>query len=117
MHPPKRMWNVRISMIISKRYKFTKKRTPKKSVMAVVLGLIACFSEVLTIYLSYTLGGDIPAQYGLVILLSLLFAITGLVLSIWSVTYKEIYRLFPILGIVINAIGIFIVGFIIYVAV
>lgn len=104
-------------MFGNKKYKFTKKTTPKKSIMAVILGLIACFWEILIIYLSYTMNGVIPAQYGLVVLLAGLFALTGLVLSIWSITYKEIYKLCPILGIIINTLGVFIVGFIIYVAI
>ena len=103
--------------MFGKRYKFTKKTTPKKSIMALVFGLLACFWEILIIYLSYTMSGDIPAQYGLVFLIAGLFAMVGLVLSIWSVTYKEIYKLCPILGIIINTIGVFIIGFIIYVAI
>lgn len=80
--------------------------------MSDVLGLIAICAEVLIIYLSYKLRGEIPAQYGAVFLMSLLFAIVGMVLAIWSITYKQIYRFASILGIIFNAIAIFIIAFI-----
>lgn len=99
-------------MFARKRYKFTKKITPKKAIMSDVLGLIAICAEVLIIYLSYTLRGEIPNQYGAVFLMSLIFAIIGMVLAVWSITYKQIYRFCSILGIVLNAIAIFIIIFI-----
>lgn len=104
-------------MISNRKFKFTKKKTPKKGIMSFVLGLIAVVSEILTIYLSYTLKGDAPAQYGMVMLLSAIFAVAGLVLGILSSVQKDIYRFFPTLGIVFNTVAVGMIGFIIYVGI
>ena len=85
--------------------------------MASILGTIAMVSVGLAIYLTYLNKGVAPMQYGTVILLSLLFAIVGLVLAIRACMEKDIYRLFPVLGIILNSITILAGGFILYLGV
>lgn len=101
-------------MISNRKFKFTKKKTPKKGIMSVVLGLIAVVAEILTVYLSYLQKGNGPAQYGMVLLLSAIFGLAGLVLGIISSMQKEIYRFFPTLGIILNVVAVSIIGFLIY---
>ena len=85
--------------------------------MASILGTIAIVSVGLAVYLTYLNKGVAPMQYGTVILLSLLFAIVGLVLAIRACMEKDIYRLFPVLGIILNGITILAGGFILYLGV
>lgn len=82
--------------------------------MAAILGVIANASIVLAVYLTYRNQGVARMQYGTVILLSLLFALTGLGLGIRSCLEKDIYRLFPVLGMVWNGIALLVGGFILY---
>lgn len=98
-------------------YKFTNKKNPQQGIMASILGTIAMVSVGLAIYLTYLNKGVAPMQYGTVILLSLLFAIVGLVLAIRACMEKDIYRLFPVLGIILNGITILAGGFILYLGV
>ena len=98
-------------------YKFTNKKNPEQGIMASILGTIAIVSVGLAVYLTYLNKGVAPMQYGTVILLSLLFAIVGLVLAIRACMEKDIYRLFPVLGIILNGITILAGGFILYLGV
>lgn len=98
-------------------YKFTKKKNPQKGIMSTSLGMISIVSVCLAVYFTYLNKGTALAQYGSVVLLSGIFAITGLVLGIMSCLEKDIYRLFPIIGIVLNSITLFMSGFILYVGV
>ena len=82
--------------------------------MAAILGVIANVSIVLAVYFTFQNKGVAPMQYGTVILLSLIFAMVGFVLGIRSSMEKDIYRLFPILGIVLNSIALLAGGFILY---
>lgn len=98
-------------------YKFTNKKNPQQGIMASILGVISLASVVLAVYLTYQNKGVAPMQYGTVILLSLIFAITGLVLGIRACMEKDIYRFFPVSGIVLNSITVFAGGFILYLGV
>lgn len=95
-------------------YKFTKKKNPQQGIMASILGTIANISMVLAVYLTYQNKGVARMQYGTVILLSLIFALIGLVLGIRSCLEKDIYKLFPVLGILLNGVAMLIGGFILY---
>lgn len=104
-------------MFQKKGYKFTKKKNPQQGIMASILGVISNVSIVLAVYLTYQNKGVAPMQYGTVILLSLIFALVGLGLGIRSNLEKDIYRLFPILGILLNSIAVLASGFILYLGV
>lgn len=95
-------------------YKFTKKKNPNKGIMSTSLGLISTVSVCLAVYLSFLNKGTALPQYGLVLFLSSLFSIAGLVLGIISCTEKDIYRFFPVLGVTLNAIAVFLCGAILY---
>lgn len=82
--------------------------------MSSILGAIALASVILAVYLTYQNKGVAPMQYGTVILLSLIFAVIGMVLGIRAGLQKDIYRLFPVLGILLNTLTILAGGFILY---
>ena len=86
------------------KYKFTNKRHPLKSIMAVNLALIAIVSLVLVIWLSYRNGGQAKSRYALSTVLAELMALVGLILAIASRTEPDRYYLFPDLGIVLNGL-------------
>lgn len=104
-------------MFQKKGYKFTKKKNPQQGIMASILGVISIASIVLAVYLTFQNKGVAPMQYGSVILLSLIFALVGLGLGIRSCLEKDIYRLFPVLGIILNSIAVLAGGFILYLGV
>ena len=85
--------------------------------MAAILGVIADVSIVLAVYFTFQNKGVAPMQYGTVILLSLVFAAVGFVLGIRSNLEKDIYRLFPVLGIVLNSMALLAGGFILYIGI
>lgn len=104
-------------MFHKKGYKFTKKKNPQQGIMASILGGIAIISVILAVYLTYQNKGIAPMQYGTVILLSLIFSLIGLGLGIRACMEKDIYRLFPVLGIILNSITVLAGGFVLYLGV
>lgn len=101
--------------ILSKHgYIFTDKKHPKWGIMSSILGLIAVASLCLAIHFTYLNKGNAPMQYGMVVLLAIFYAIAGMVLGIHSLTEKDIFRLFPVCGIVLNTLAILGSGIIVY---
>ena len=98
-------------------YKFTNKKHPLKGSMSFVLGVISLASILLAVYLTFMAHGTALKQYGTVVLVSILFSITGLVMAIMSLLEQEIYRFFPIGGVVLNTLTIILSGFILYLGV
>ena len=85
-------------------YIFTDKKNPERGIMSAILGVIACASVCLAVYLTYQNKGVAPMQYGSVILLAMIFAIIGMVLGILSMLEKDIFRMFPVIGIIFNSL-------------
>ena len=85
--------------------------------MAAILSVIANASIALAVYFTFQNKGVAPMQYGTVILLSLVFAVVGFVLGIRANLEKDIYRLFPVLGIVLNSMALLAGGFILYIGI
>ena len=98
-------------------YKFTNKKNPQQGIVSAILGAISLVSVILAVYLTFKNKGVAAMQYGTVILLSLIFAITGLVLGVRACLEKDIYRLFPVLGIALNILVVLSGGFILYLGV
>ena len=98
------------------RYIFTDNKHPVRGVFSAVIGLMSFLSLSLSVFLTYVSGRPATDSYALGVIWALLFAIVGLVLGILSTREKDIYLLFPRLGILINAltlvcvIGIFVIG-------
>ena len=98
-------------------YIFTDKKNPQRGIMSAILGAISVASVCLAVYLTYQNKGVASAQYGSVILLSLIFAVTGVVLGILAMLEKDIFRIFPVTGIILNSMTIIAGGFILYLGV
>ena len=87
-------------------YKFTNKKNPIKGVAAFILGVIALGSLILAIYLTFQNQGVAPLQYAIAVILSIVMAIAGMVCGIMSCLEKDIFKLFPILGVVLNLLSL-----------
>ena len=95
-------------------YIFTDKKNPKWGIMSSILGLIAGVSVCLAVHLN---GGTAFMQYGAVVLLAMIYAAAGLALGIRSLTEKDIFRVFPIIGILLNVVTMAASGIILYLGV
>ena len=63
-----------------KGYKFTNKKHSEKSIMSSVFGFLSMISMVVLIYLSYLRRGEVPVNYGIAVILILIFGICLVVL-------------------------------------
>ena len=95
-------------------YIFTDKKNPRNGIMSTILGLIAVSSVAAAVFFTYRNKGNAPMQYGLVVLLSALYAFTGIVLGIRALLEKDIFRFFPIMGIALNIVAVIECGAILY---
>lgn len=95
-------------------YIFTNKHQSNRAIMATILGVITIFSLLAVVHLSFMQDGKAPVSYGLTGLLSLIMSLTGLVLGMITVTKKDYYKLFPVLGVVLNLISLAGIGFIVF---
>lgn len=85
--------------------------------MSSILGLIAGVSICLAVHQTYLNQGIALMQYGAVVFLAMVYAAAGLVLGIRSLTEKDIFRLFPIIGIFLNLLTMIASGIILYLGV
>lgn len=70
--------------------------------MAVILGVISLASLGIVLFQAYRSDGEAAVSYGFTGLLAMLFSLTGLVLGVVTVSDKSYYRLFPVLGVLLN---------------
>lgn len=103
-----------IHLFGKKGYIFTNKKTPKWGIMSTILGIISILSVCVAVYLTYKNKGSALPQYGSVIVLSIIYSIAGLALGIRSCFGKDVFRFFPIMGIIFNAWGLLLEFFILY---
>lgn len=96
------------------RFIFTNKNESKKGIMSTVFGLIAGISVCAAVFLTFQLGGAAPVKYGVVGLLSTIMAIAGMVLGIMAKLEQDRFYVFAWIGIVLNALTLFGIGYIIY---
>lgn len=100
--------------MFKKSYMFTNKSHPLKGIMAVILGILSIVTLVVAVFLSYKQGGVSSARYGTAALLTVLFELTGIGLGAYCLTEKDNFKLFPVLGIVLNVAGLMILSLILY---
>lgn len=70
--------------------------------MSTILGVVSLASLVVAVLLSYRKGGEAAAGLGVAGILALLYSLVGIVLGIRTVRNKNYYRLFPVLGTLLN---------------
>lgn len=96
-----------------KNYIFTNKRHSKRAIMSTILGLISSVSLGIVLYLTYLSGGNAPLSYGMTGLLAMIFSLTGISLGILTVQEQDNFKLFPVMGIILNMATLLILAFIV----
>lgn len=100
-----------------KGYIFTDKKVPVQGIFSVALGAISDFSVFLSVYLTCMNGGNAPFQYGMVIMLSFVYSAVGIIAGVKGLMQKDIFRFFPVLGIILNGLSFLADIFILYIGV
>ena len=75
--------------------------------MSTILGGISLVSLGIVTYLSYSQGGVMHGGYGVT-------GVIGLILGILTLREKDIYRIFPVLGTILNVVALGGVSFLLY---
>ncbi len=88
------------------RYMFTDNRHPEKGVMSAILGCISVTAMTLAVVFTYNDGGQAKLQYAAAVLLAAIFSVVGLVLGIMSRFEKDIFKIFPNIGIILNSMAV-----------
>ncbi len=100
-----------------KGYIFTDRKISHRAAMAVILGVISLASLGTAVFQAYEAAGEISVKYGVIGLFSAIYSLTGLILGIVTVWEKNYYKLFPVLGILLNMAALAGVGLILYMGV
>lgn len=82
--------------------------------MSVILGIISLASLGVVVYRAYAAGGETQPGFGFTGIFALIFAVTGIVLSVLALNEKRNYKWFPVVGIVLNALVFVWIGLIMY---
>lgn len=98
-------------------YKFTNKKHPMRGLISSILGILSASSIILAIHLTVLRKGSALHQYGTVGLLTTIFSLVGLGFGIAATMEKDVYRFFPILGLLLNILSIVSLAIILYVGV
>ena len=94
------------------RYMFTDNRHPEKGVMSAILGLISVTALAFAVFFTYRDGGEAQIRYAAAAFVAAIFSVAGIVLGIMSRFERDIFKLFPNLGIILNLLAIIFVVFI-----
>lgn len=95
-------------------YIFTNKKHPEKGIFSMILGILSMVTFCLAVYDSYVGGGVSSARYGAAGVLGVIFMVAGLVLGVLSFREKDTFKLFPVLGLILNSIAFFMLSLILY---
>ena len=98
-----------------KGFIFTDKKHSNRAIMATILGIISLASLGIMVFVSYQNSGNVGMGYGAAALLAAIYSTIGLVLGLAAIQRKEYYRIFPVLGIVLNLAALTGIGLILYV--
>ena len=85
---------------------FTDNRHPEKGVMSAILGCLSVGTLLAAVFFTYRDGGQAQIRYAAAALLAAIFSVVGFVLGIKSRFERDIFKLFPNLGIALNFIAI-----------
>lgn len=101
-------------MAKKRKYIYTNKKHPTGAIMSVILGTISAVSMIAVVYITYLAKGATKPGYGLTGLLAVVFSLIGFVLSITSLQQKEIFRVYSVVGLILNLVNLLGIGGIVY---
>ncbi len=97
---------------VHEKYIFTDNRHPEKGIMSTILGVLSVVSLALAVLYSYRNDGQAIMRYAAAAFVAAIFSCIGLILGVMSRSEKDIFKLFPDLGIALNFISFAFVIFI-----
>ena len=95
-------------------YMFTSKSHSEKGMFASGLGVISLVSIVLAVYFCYKNGGGMDAKLGAAAFFALIISIVGITMGVIARREKDVFYLFPDLGIALNIISFIIIASLYY---
>ena len=98
----------RASLLRRERYIFTDKRHPEKGIFSAALGCIALIGLILAVKVTFDMGGSAGIGQALTVLLAFLISGTGFVFGVMACRQKDVFKLFPHLGILFNTLSLMI---------
>lgn len=96
----------RASLLRRERYIFTDKRHPEKGIFSTAMGLIALTGLFLAVKFTFDAGGVAVVSYALAVLLSFVIAVAGFIAGVVARKERDVFFLFPNLGILFNTLSI-----------
>lgn len=102
------------NMFRNKGYIFTNRQYSKVGIMSTILGILSCITLGTAVYLAYLNGGQSSARHGTAAFLAEIFMAVGAVLGIYSSTEKDKFKLFTVLGILVNMMAFGMLSLILY---
>jgi len=94
---------------------FTDNKQSDRGIMSVILGSLCAISLLYCIITSYRLEGEVPERFGGALVVTLVFALTGLALGIVSRMDTTKFKLLPTIGIIINGLETILLGFLLWI--
>jgi hypothetical protein len=94
------------------KYMFTDNRHPERGIMSTILGVISVTALVLAVLFTFREGGEASLKYAAAAFVAAIFSVVGLFLGIKSRFERDIFKLFPNLGIALNLLSIIFIVFI-----
>ncbi len=88
------------------KYMFTDNRHPERGIMSTILGAISVTALAVSVYFTFRAGGQASVQYAAAAFVAAIFSVVGIILGIKSRFERDIFKLFPNLGIILNSISI-----------
>lgn len=88
------------------RYMFTDNRHPEKGVMSAILGCLSVITLGLSVFFTYRDGGLAQVKYAAAAMLAAVFSVAGFVLGIQARFERDIFKIFPNIGIILNSLSI-----------
>ena len=95
-------------------YIYTNKKHTGFGIMSTVLGVLANVTLLVSIYLSYKAKGIVPDRYGVAAFLAVIFMVAGMGLGLWSTVEKDKFKLFGVVGIIVNVLAFGVLSLILY---
>lgn len=103
-----------LKIVCGKRTTFLRIKTFQQGDHVDHPGGISLVSLGIVTYLSYSQGGVMHGGYGVTGVLATIYSLIGLILGILTLREKDIYRIFPVLGTILNVVALGGVSFLLY---
>ena len=79
--------------------------------MSAILGVTSVGALIAAVWFTYRDGGQAQVRYAAAALVAAVFSVAGMVLGIMSRFERDIFKLFPNLGIILNLLSIIFIVF------